>query len=208
MPTPAEWVRDALRRSALTTVPLTHGIALRSEALEGFESADPADRLLVATALEHELVLVTADDEWRGAGSSQDESPEQPRPGPGALGQALRGERGDHRHERESEREQLDAQGRCTLARNEADDRDEHDRQQEQHGLERALGQSGELEDALDVDRDRDEDEARERRGCARRGDEEFAPLRRVIGRHRSTTYATGTPPCRRSHLQDFDRVR
>lgn len=60
-PSPAAWVLDALRRSALTTVPLTHGIALRSEALEGFESTDPADRLIVATAMEHELVLVSAD---------------------------------------------------------------------------------------------------------------------------------------------------
>lgn len=66
MPSPAEWVLDALRRAALTTVPLTHGIALRSEALQGFESADPADRFLVATALEHELVLVTADAAMRG----------------------------------------------------------------------------------------------------------------------------------------------
>lgn len=60
-PSPTEWVLDALRRSALTAIPLTHGIALRSEALEGFGSEDPADRFLVATALEHELVLVTAD---------------------------------------------------------------------------------------------------------------------------------------------------
>jgi PIN domain nuclease of toxin-antitoxin system len=60
-PFPSERVLDALRRAALTTVPLSHGIALRSEALEGFESADPADRFLVATTLEHELVLVTAD---------------------------------------------------------------------------------------------------------------------------------------------------
>lgn len=64
-PTPSAWVLDALRRSALTAVPLSHGIALRSEALEGLESADPADRFLVATALEHELVLVTADDAMR-----------------------------------------------------------------------------------------------------------------------------------------------
>lgn len=64
-PAPTEWVLDALRRSALTTVPLSHGIALRSEALEGFESVDPADRFLVATALEHELVLVTADGAMR-----------------------------------------------------------------------------------------------------------------------------------------------
>lgn len=60
-PSPAEWVLGALRRSAPTAVPLTHGIALRSEALEGFESGDPADRFLVATALEHDLTLVTAD---------------------------------------------------------------------------------------------------------------------------------------------------
>jgi PIN domain nuclease of toxin-antitoxin system len=60
-PSPTEWVLDALRRSALTAAPLTHAIALRSEALEGFGSEDPADRFLVATALEHDLVLVTAD---------------------------------------------------------------------------------------------------------------------------------------------------
>lgn len=60
-PAPTEWVLDALRRSAPTAVPLTHGIALRSEALSGFDSEDPADRFLVATALEHDLTLVTAD---------------------------------------------------------------------------------------------------------------------------------------------------
>lgn len=60
-PSPTAWVLDALRRSALTATPLTHGIALRSEALDGFGSDDPADRFLVATALEHELTLVTAD---------------------------------------------------------------------------------------------------------------------------------------------------
>lgn len=36
-----------------------------TEALEGFGSADPADRFLVATALEHKLVLVTADGAMR-----------------------------------------------------------------------------------------------------------------------------------------------
>ncbi len=42
-------------------MPLTHGIALRSEAPDGLASEDPADRFLVATALEHDLVPVTAD---------------------------------------------------------------------------------------------------------------------------------------------------
>jgi len=61
MPSPAEWVLEALRRSALTAIPLSHAIALRSERLEGLDSEDPADRFLVATALEHGLALVTAD---------------------------------------------------------------------------------------------------------------------------------------------------
>lgn len=65
-PSPAAWVLDALRRSALISVPLSHGIALRSEALEGFESTDPADRFLVATAMEHELILVSADSAIQG----------------------------------------------------------------------------------------------------------------------------------------------
>lgn len=64
-PSPAEWVLDALRRSAPTATPLTHGIAIRSEALTAFESDDPADRFLVATALEYDLTLVTADQAMR-----------------------------------------------------------------------------------------------------------------------------------------------
>lgn len=60
-PSPSHWVLDALRRSALTSIPLTHDIALRSEALDGLASEDPADRFLVASAIEHDLVLVTAD---------------------------------------------------------------------------------------------------------------------------------------------------
>lgn len=60
-PSPTEWVLDALRRSGLRALPLSHGIALRSESLDGFGSTDPADRFLVATALEHDLTLVTAD---------------------------------------------------------------------------------------------------------------------------------------------------
>jgi len=63
---PGEWVLDALRRSAMTATPLTHGIALRSESLDGFAAEDPADRFLVATALEHDLTLVTADRAMQG----------------------------------------------------------------------------------------------------------------------------------------------
>lgn len=61
-PSPGEWVLDALRRSAASAAPFNHGIAMRSEALDDFGSEDPADRFLVATALEHELTLITADE--------------------------------------------------------------------------------------------------------------------------------------------------
>lgn len=60
-PSPGEWVLEALRRSALTAAPVTHEIALRTERLADFDSDDPADRFLVATALEHGFALVTAD---------------------------------------------------------------------------------------------------------------------------------------------------
>lgn len=55
------WVREALRRSAATMLPITHAIAIRSETLLGFAGTDPADRFLAATALEHDLTLATAD---------------------------------------------------------------------------------------------------------------------------------------------------
>lgn len=64
-PSPSEWVLDSLRRSAPTAAPVTHSIALRSESLDGFASEDPADRFIVATALELDLTLVTADGAMR-----------------------------------------------------------------------------------------------------------------------------------------------
>jgi len=48
-------------KTSPTAVPLTHGIAVRSEGLESFRSEDPADRFLAATALEHGLTVVSAD---------------------------------------------------------------------------------------------------------------------------------------------------
>jgi|SRR5579884_304108 len=64
-PTAVEFVKDALRESPAIAAPLTHEIALRSGQLQGFSSEDPADRFLVATALEHDLVLVTRDERMR-----------------------------------------------------------------------------------------------------------------------------------------------
>lgn len=64
-PSPREWVLEGLRRSAPTLAPLSHRVAVRSEALESFGSEDPADRFLVATALEGEMALITADGHMR-----------------------------------------------------------------------------------------------------------------------------------------------
>jgi PIN domain nuclease of toxin-antitoxin system len=60
-PDPLRFVLDALKRAPFASVPVTREIALRTHDLEGFSTDDPADRLLVATALEHDLTLVTAD---------------------------------------------------------------------------------------------------------------------------------------------------
>lgn len=62
-PDPESWVRRALGVSPTVMVPLTHEIALRSEALDGFDRADPADRFLLATCAVEDLTLVTSDRE-------------------------------------------------------------------------------------------------------------------------------------------------
>ena len=64
-PDPQAWVRQALKRSPVTMAPVTHDVAMRSEALDGFKARDPADRFLVATAVEHDFVLVTSDEAMR-----------------------------------------------------------------------------------------------------------------------------------------------
>lgn len=57
------WVRDQILSAAIPKVvrPLTAEIAARSERLPGYANPDPADRFLAATAIEHDLILVTAD---------------------------------------------------------------------------------------------------------------------------------------------------
>ena len=61
IPDPRSWVSKALRLSNTTMVPLSHEIAFKSEDLPGFDSADPADHFLVATALVEDMILATAD---------------------------------------------------------------------------------------------------------------------------------------------------
>jgi PIN domain nuclease of toxin-antitoxin system len=65
-PDPADWLGDLSHRFHVW--PLTAQIAWRSVTLDWVHK-DPADRLIVATALEHRLTLVTHDKEisrWGG----------------------------------------------------------------------------------------------------------------------------------------------
>jgi PIN domain nuclease of toxin-antitoxin system len=57
---PESWVRRALSHGRLQEAPFTHEVALEIRKL-GLTHGDPADRILVATALVLGLTLVTAD---------------------------------------------------------------------------------------------------------------------------------------------------
>lgn len=58
--TPEQWVRRALNDLPVREAPMSHEVAIQSEALR-LNPNDPADRFIVATALVYELTLVTAD---------------------------------------------------------------------------------------------------------------------------------------------------
>jgi PIN domain nuclease of toxin-antitoxin system len=57
-----EWVDRFLDRPGLAAVPLGHRAASRAYRLDRFEHRDPADRLLIATAIELACPLVTYDE--------------------------------------------------------------------------------------------------------------------------------------------------
>lgn len=57
----AVWIDKVEALPFLTFIPVDNQIALRSVQLEGFPNRDPADRIIVATALGHGATLVTAD---------------------------------------------------------------------------------------------------------------------------------------------------
>jgi PIN domain nuclease of toxin-antitoxin system len=59
--TPAEWLRRAADLSQVRFVAMDRDVLLRAALLEGERPADPADRILVATASVHGMTLVTAD---------------------------------------------------------------------------------------------------------------------------------------------------
>ena len=59
-PEPEQWVRRALAELPTREATINHEVAIRSEALR-VGHHDPADRLLLATAVVYDLTLVTAD---------------------------------------------------------------------------------------------------------------------------------------------------
>ncbi|MCY4150086.1 MAG: type II toxin-antitoxin system VapC family toxin [Gammaproteobacteria bacterium] len=55
------WIAETLNSLKAETLPITDAIALAAYALPGEFHRDPADRILVATAVVHQLTLITAD---------------------------------------------------------------------------------------------------------------------------------------------------
>ncbi|OGV70100.1 MAG: hypothetical protein A2283_14225 [Lentisphaerae bacterium RIFOXYA12_FULL_48_11] len=56
------WVRRGTESLGLRTTELSHAIALLAYALPGVFHKDPADRILVATAIHHGYTIVSADE--------------------------------------------------------------------------------------------------------------------------------------------------
>ena len=56
------WIERFLDRPGIEAVPLSHHAASRSYRLHHLEHRDPADRLLIATAIELACPLVTYDE--------------------------------------------------------------------------------------------------------------------------------------------------
>jgi PIN domain nuclease of toxin-antitoxin system len=60
-PTPVTWIERLLARPGIRPVPLSHRVAVSAASLPGELHGDPADRLLIATARELGVPLVTRD---------------------------------------------------------------------------------------------------------------------------------------------------
>ncbi len=59
------WLKQALAQPTTQLLPLLPEIAVRAAQLDGELQGDPADRLIVATALHYRCGLVTADRKLR-----------------------------------------------------------------------------------------------------------------------------------------------
>ncbi|MBU6276165.1 MAG: type II toxin-antitoxin system VapC family toxin [Planctomycetes bacterium] len=57
-----KWVKAAIDSLECRSLPVDHQLAIKAYRLPGRLHKDPADRLLVATARVHDLVVVTADE--------------------------------------------------------------------------------------------------------------------------------------------------
>jgi PIN domain nuclease of toxin-antitoxin system len=64
---PLEWIDDALARSDTIILPITTRCAVLAGTFRSKELRDPADRLIVAAALQHGVPLVTKDGGIRDA---------------------------------------------------------------------------------------------------------------------------------------------
>ena len=67
----ADWVARFLSRPGLDAIPLDHQAAARACSLHHLEHRDPADRLLIATAIGLGCPLVTHDDRIRKFGRAR-----------------------------------------------------------------------------------------------------------------------------------------
>jgi PIN domain nuclease of toxin-antitoxin system len=63
---PVEWMEQSLDESGIELLPLTPAVAVRAEQIECAVGKDPGDRLIVATALVYESMLVTMDENMQG----------------------------------------------------------------------------------------------------------------------------------------------
>lgn len=65
---PVAWMEEALLEAGADLLPLTPAVAAASAQLGDFHG-DPADRLIIATALTHGAILVTKDERIREFGA-------------------------------------------------------------------------------------------------------------------------------------------
>lgn len=64
LPTPSEWINEALKRSPVKEVQLSNSIAIKSRCIE-LPHKDPADRFIAATAWENDFILITEDEKLK-----------------------------------------------------------------------------------------------------------------------------------------------
>ena len=68
---PLDWIHDALALPRVELLPLTPAVAVKAAGLPAAFPGDPADRLIVATALLEAATLVTKDDRVRRSGTAE-----------------------------------------------------------------------------------------------------------------------------------------